>query len=544
MTTVAETVAGTLAEAGVRKVFGLPGGEVVELLDELRRLQIEFILVRNESSAAFMADAYARITGQPAVCMTTLGPGAANAAMGIAHCHLDRSPVVVITAQKPEAILSSYTHQVVDLHGLFRPITKSTARVHAGNARQATLDALALAQEGRPGPVHLQLSTEDAVAGVDDTVMEEDCSDAHASREAGAVRAHVERAASILGRASRPLVVAGLGLEPQRPYEALRAFAEAAHAPVITTPKAKGAVADSHPLFAGTIGLTRTDPVYQLVDEADCVVAVGFDVVELVKTWEFAGPLIWIAPWDNVDPTIPAECELVGDQAAVLAALAQADIVAADDWGERRVAAFRSTPAPQIPPVLPGRISPQAMLRIMREVADPEALLAVDVGSHKIFSCLEWPSFAPNRFLVSNGLSSMSFALPAAAGAAEALPGAQLLCLTGDAGLAMNAGELGVLAERNLPVVVVVLNDGAIDLIRSHQQRAGKPVFGTEFVPPRFDQIGAAFGIDSCRVDSEKGFAKALQQALAAPAYAGAALIEVMLDPSGYPTTPHTTSDE
>jgi acetolactate synthase-1/2/3 large subunit len=281
--------------------------------------------------------------------------------------------------------------------------------------------------------------------------------------------------------------------------------------------------------------LTATDPVYDLVAESDCMVAVGFDVVELVKPWSFEKPLIWVAPWANQDPRLDASCELVGDMSAALFALADIVAYAESAWGAARVAEFLGQLRTVPPPDRTGRMSPQTVLRVMRSSAGRDAFLAVDVGAHKIFSSLAWPTYEPNRFLLSNGLSSMSYALPAAIGAAMAAPGSQVLCLTGDAGLGMNMGELGALSERNLPVVVIVLNDGAIDLIRSHQRRAGKPVFATEFGPPDHAQIGAAFGLAARRVDNEKLFSSALDEFLAAQR---PALIEVMLDPAGYPTTP------
>ena len=541
MTSVAEVIADTLVAAGVQTVFGLPGGETVELLDALRERSIDFLLVRNESSAVFMADAYARISGTFGVCLTTLGPGAANAVVGVAHCHLDRSPVIVITAQKPDNMMSDYTHQVLDLHALFRPITKASFKIDAASARQAVQDAVVIACSGRPGPVHLQLSNEDAASTVTHSKTETMLSNAGSRLVFEPESPTMQRARQCLARAERPLIIAGLGLEPQRPYAELRALAESLNAPVVVTPKAKGALSDGHPLAAGAIGLTRTDPVYELVEEADCVIAVGFDVVELVKPWAFDGALLWIAPWENHDPRVPAESELVGDMSAILLHLAQGAPRASAQWGESRVARFRQRTQPTKPAVpTAGRLSPQTALDVMRRGSDSDVVLAVDVGSHKIFSSLNWPTNAPNRFLLSNGLSSMGFALPAAIGGAIANPGTPAICLTGDAGLFMNMGELGVLAERRLPVVVVVFNDGAIDLIRSHQQRAGKPVFGTEFQPARFDQLGAVFGLASSRVQDAVEFEATLSKRLAA---AEPALIEVMLDPSSYPTTPRNAAN-
>ena len=253
----------------------------------------------------------------------------------------------------------------------------------------------------------------------------------------------------------------------------------------------------------------------RILDDADCIIAVGFDVVELVKPWQHNAPLLWIAPWANEDPVLPAAVELVGPMTPVLQQFADSSFATADGWGQQRVAALRQTLAARPKPEpAPGRLPPQTVLQSLRRLLPDESLLAVDVGSHKIFSSLEWPTYVPNRFSLSNGLSSMGFALPSAIGASLALEGAPTVCLTGDAGMAMVMGELGVLAEYQLPVIVVVLNDGAIDLIRSHQVRSGKPIYGTEFTSPNFSQIAAAYGLASSRVDSEESLDAAIAAAL------------------------------
>lgn len=534
MPTVAQAIAATLHAAGVRYVFGLPGGETVELLDALRRQGLEFVLVHNEPSALFMADAYARLTGTVGVCLTTLGPGAANAVVGVAHAYLDRAPLLIFTAQKPDALLPDYTHQVLDLHALFAPITKAGLKLNPACAASGVAEALQLAQTGRPGPVHLQISNEDAALPTADShaplfMPEPIAMDMEA----------LARARALLAAARRPLILAGLGLEPQHPYSSLRELSETLAAPVIVTPKAKGALPDDHPLAAGTVGLTRSDPVYALLDEADCIVALGFDVVELVKPWQVDAPTIWLAPWPNQNPTIPAAVELVGDLNALLDHLT--DVAPAGDktWGAARVAAFKHSLAAPLPIPAPGRLLPQTVLETLRRHLPTGAPLSVDVGSHKILSSLDWPTLAPNRFLLSNGLSSMGYGLPAALGAALALPGEAGVCITGDAGFAMAMGELGVLARLQLPVLILVFNDGAIDLIRAQQVRAGKPVYGTEFPPPRFDQIAAAYGITARRIADEAALGHAIAQALDAQR---PALLEIMLDPTSYPTTPRAVT--
>lgn len=537
MAIVAEILVDTLAVAGVDTVFGLPGGEVVEILDALRRRNLRFVFAHNESSAVFMADAMARMTGKPGVALTTLGPGATNAVVGVAHAYLDRSPVLVITAQKPDALLPDYTHQVLDLHALYRPITKGSFKLTAQNVQTVTQQALTLAQSGRPGPVHLQISNEEAAlaSGKWQVASGEDES-AFGNTTGREQSAAIAQARALLKSAQKPLLVIGLGLEPERPYTSLCELAETANVPVIVLPKGKGAIPDDHPLAAGVIGLTRTDPAYELVDEADCIVAVGFDVVELVKKWEQAAPLIWIAPWANEDPVLPAQVELVGPMTPVLQQLADSDFATAPTWGASRVSAFRNKLAQRtLPEPAAGRLLPQQVLATLRDQLPRDTLLAVDVGSHKIHSSLEWPTYTPNRFLVSNGLSSMGFALPSAIGASFALGGQPTVCLTGDAGMAMVMGELGVLSQWQLPVIVIVLNDSAIDLIRSHQVRAGKPIYGTEFLSPNFAQVAAAYGLPAARVTSEVEYAAALTTAFSS---GRPMVIEVMLDPISYPTTP------
>ncbi|MCJ7602934.1 MAG: thiamine pyrophosphate-binding protein, partial [Desulfobulbaceae bacterium] len=275
MTTVAEVLARTIAEAGVDVVFGLPGGENTEVLDAIRRTGLEFVLVKSESSAVFMADATARLTGKPGVCLTTLGPGATNAYSGVAHAFLDRAPVLIITAQTDGRLIGKHTHQVLDLQKIFQPVTKLTCELSSKDTQGTVLKALAMLQEGRPGPVHLGLNSETAKRQVVTTGKLPDPLPPGTTQEMD----HIQEAQALLAQSKCPVLVVGLGLEPEKPYAALRQLAETAHAPVIVTPKAKGSLPADHPLAAGTIGLTRTDPAYEILDEADCIVALGFDVV-------------------------------------------------------------------------------------------------------------------------------------------------------------------------------------------------------------------------------------------------------------------------
>lgn len=529
MTTVAEYFAKQLIGVGVKRVYGLPGGENVEILDALRRRGIDFLLVKNESSACFMAATDARLTGTIGVALTTLGPGAANAYAGLAHAYLDRAPVLLITAANDPAVIGKHSHQVIDLNAMFRPVCKRTTELTAENAAEAIPQALSLATANRPGPVHISIHNRIAAQAM------QAVSPAQTPRETDAVNASDIRAARhLLADKRKPIIVAGLGLEPNRPYQQIRLLAESLNSPLIDTPKSKGALSADHPLFAGTVGLTREDPVYDLLDEADCVVAIGFDVVELVKPWDYEKPLIWIAEWTNHDPQIACELELVGPVGDSLDALGEARANTERNWGAERVRLFRQRlKRRQLPRPSNGRILPQTFLSSLREYTLDDIILTTDVGSHKIFTALEWRPRLPNRYFVSNGLSAMGFGLSSAIAAAE-ITRQPVVCITGDAGLAMVIGELGLLVERQLPVLIALMNDSALDLIRSAQTRRGRQAFGTEFANPDFESIARAYGIAYRKVNSRLDCDEAIGAGLARQA---PMLIDVMIDPIGYPTT-------
>ncbi len=530
MTTVAEFIARALRAAGVVRVYGLPGGENVEILDAFRREGMDFILVTNESSACFMAATEARLTGGIGVAMTTLGPGAANAVAGLAHAYLDRAPVLLVTAANDPALIGRHSHQVIDLNAVFRPICKFSAALTAENARDAIQKAIGLALAPRPGPTHISIHNRIAAEALPAKV-----SSWTPAPETDADAAGIQAARDLLAGKARPIIIVGLGLAASRPYREIRALAESLGAPVIDTPKSKGALAADHPLFAGTIGLTRDDPVYTLLDEADSIIAIGFDVVELVKPWDCRAPLIWIADWKNDDPKIPCALELVGNIVRTLEAIGKAKAKPAPDWGRERLRRFRQELSQRpMPAPAPGRILPQTFLQSLRAHTPDEIILTTDVGSHKIFAALEWQARQPDRYFVSNGLSAMGFGLCSAIAAAE-VSGAPVVCVTGDAGLAMVMGELGLLVARGRAVLIAVMNDSALDLIRSAQLRRGRAVFGTEFRNPDYQLVAKAFGMRYRKVESRQSCDAAI---LAGLSERSSMLIDVMLDPIGYPTTP------
>ncbi len=524
--TVAQHIAQFLKEEGVQFVFGLPGGASLPLIEGFRKVGIQFVLVRNESSAVYMAEVTARLTNSVGVCLVTLGPGATNAYAGVANAWLDRSPVLIFTADFPEEVKSGHTHQVLDLEAIFKPVTKQTDSIQADDCLNQVYRAVQSAKFGRPGPVHLRLTGQ-----VADTLVEPEPITRIIQRPAPLP--DITPAHAALAKAKKPVIVAGLGLEPERPYSQLLKLAESLQAPVIDLPKSRGCFPSSHSLFAGTIGLTQTDPAYEILDEADCVIAVGFDPVELVKPWDHPAPLIWVNNWANEDPQIPAILNMVGSMIESLELLMDTDCTPDASWGTARVAqhhaklAKRPYPEPEN-----GRLLPQTVLTAIRRHLHDHCLVSTDVGSHKILTALDWQTDVPNRYMVSNGLSAMGYGLPAAI-AANLVLDEPTVCVHGDGGFQMVLGELGLLTESDRCVISVVMNDSALDLIRAKQLRREEAPFGTEFVNPNFADIAKGYGIDHYLVRDEAQCETAVQQALKNNR---PAIIEAMIDPVSYPT--------
>ena len=384
-----------------------------------------------------------------------------------------------------------------------------------------------------PGPVHLQIPNNVAALDTEPTDLPELLS-AVDDGPSAALPADLARAAAGLAAAERPVVIVGLGLEPEGPYAELRGFAERLGAPVLATPKAKGAFPASHPLGSETIGLTRTDPGYDLIAEADRVIAIGMDVVEVVRPWSIEAPVLWIAPWHDKIGAATAEQALIGPLGPTLDDLTGRLPESRSGWGADRAAHYRRARRRRnrdaADRASAGTIAPQTVLREAQAALPADAVIATDVGSHKILAALEWDAELPNRYLVSNGLSAMGFGPASASGAALA-GHAPVLCLTGDAGLLMCAGGLATLAQLSTPVLMVVLVDGALDLIRAHQRRSGAEPFGTEFPAPDVERIGAAFGLPAATVDAATSLRAELARGLERR---GASVIGVRIDPECY----------
>ncbi len=500
---VADAVAGELAAAGVDRVFGLPGGEIVPLIDACRRRGIEFVLCRHEANAGLMAGVYGRLRGGVGVVFTTLGPGAANLLLPIANSRLDREPLLAISAQVPDTWPPSRIHQRLPLREVFAPVTKLTSALEPFSCAATVREALRAAREEPAGPVYLTLSSDvSQLPAADPTVCGRESPAGGDDRDAGAAARTVgER----LAAAHRPALLVGLGADPAA-APLLRRWVDEWQLPVAVTPKAKGIVDERDPRFAGVVGGMAIDRV--MVDAlrgADLVVAVGLDPTEIDGGWHDEMPVLWVLESAWATGVAPGGGEVV---AAPLEALLEALLSepAPGRWERDPLAAAReerrrllTEPAPARPGVVP----PLAIVRALAGALPAETIVTTDVGSHKFLFGQWWPSRDPLTFHMSNGLSGMGYGLPAAIGAKLARPQSPVLAVLGDGGFSMNGQELETARRVGAPILVAVLADRSLSMIRLAQRRRGLAPYGVDFDPIDSVLTARACGVAGCRVESE-----------------------------------------
>lgn len=515
----AELFVRCLLNEGVEYIFGLPGEENLHLIEALRHTPITFVTCRHEQGAAFMADVYGRLTGRPGVCLATLGPGATNLVTGVADANLDHAPLIAIAGQAATTRLHKESHQVLDLVALFTPITKYSARtVSPAVIAEVTRKAFRLAQTEKKGACFIELP--------------EDVAQQEAAGEPLAVYdpvlpepqgAQLKKAAELIGRASRPMILAGNGAIRDGACQALRRFAEACNIPVANTFMAKGVIPFHHPLALGSAGLQARDYVSCGFGQADCIICVGYDLVEY-------HPRLWHPSADRViididstppetDSHYPVSAALVGDIAVSLDRLAA---LATPHPGQfmrpLREALLNAMEAHAADPGFP--VKPQRIIHELRQALAPEDVVLCDVGAHKMWMARMFPCEAPNTCLISNGFASMGIALPGAVAASLVSPERKVVAVTGDGGFLMNVQELETAQRLGLAFVVLIWNDGGYGLIEWKQENAFGHSSQVRFGNPDFVQLAASFGARGYRVERAEALGPILREALAQPVVA------------------------
>ena len=514
----------------VEYVFGIPGEETLDLSEALdQSQQITFVPTRHEQGAAFMADAYGRLTGRPGVCLATLGPGATNLATGIGDATLDYAPLVALTGQTTLAGMhKATTHQFIDTVEMLRPMTKWNTRIHDPRmVAEAVRKAFSIATAEKPGATHLELPADVMEASVTGRPMLRGPEPIPAADPVGLLRA-----AELLQAASRPVLLVGNGVVRQGAAQALRDLCAQTGLHAITTFMGKGVLDAADPHFLFTAGLSNQDYPHGLLGRADLVVCVGYDMIE----WP---PSAWnpdgrqrIVCIDTVAPEIDAhfvpEVELIGDLSIILFQLARllegkpAQHFETRPYREAMHRVLDSGTDADFP------VKPQRVLRDLREVLAADDIVISDVGAHKLWVSRFWETREPNTVLISNGFAAMGFALPAAIAAALASRGRRkIVCICGDGGFLMNVQELETAKRLGLPFVVLVWSDGGYGLIEMHQRRRYGHVAGTRFDNPDFVGLARSFGVEGLRAAKAGDVKPLLARALQHP---GPVVIDIPID--------------
>ncbi|CAD5296996.1 Acetolactate synthase-1/2/3 large subunit [Bosea sp. 62] len=507
--TGADLLAAQLAAAGATHAFGIPGGEVLALVDALGRASIRFELARHENAAGFMAEGLWHATGALPVLVATLGPGVANAVNVVANAQQDRVPLIFVTGCVDQALAESYTHQVFDHQAVLRPLVKASFRIAPGTEDLVVAKAAATARRGRPGPVHIDLPISVAEARTVWRVAPA------LTSAVSAIPADLRPAQALIAAAQRPLVIAGLDLVEQRGGAALDRFLAATGAPLLTTYKAKGLVPEDDPRVIGAVGLSpRADAIVQpLIEAADLIVLAGYDPIEMRQGWR--------NPWPAGKPVIDIVAEpvqhgmhhssllLEGDVGTILTRLTDG-LSAKATWLGGEPAAIRG--AFRAAFTAPAEWGPHAVFETLRKIAPAGTVATADSGAHRILLSQIWNCDGPRTLLQSSGLCTMGCALPLATGAAFG-SGRPTLCFVGDAGLEMVLGELATLRDLNLPVIVVVLVDRALGLIALKQRQLGLARSGVDIGETDFAGIARAIGGHGATIEDRETLAREAEAA-------------------------------
>lgn len=531
--TTAGVVANHLKAAGALTMFGYPGDSNIELMEAARAVGVETVLASREGTATFMAQGLAMATGTLGVCTSTLGPGSSALVNGVAAANLDRVPLLAISGQIDRAREPYFTHQVLDHDLVFTPVTKWTGRVDPGAAATIMRKALRTATAERPGAVHLTVNADAAKATASDADV---AVPPHTPQVSAPSVTLVDGAAdpvSALRAARRPVILAGIGALRQQAGDGIVALAEARGLPIIVGGMAKGVVPEDHPRFAGVLEMACAELIYELLHDSDLVLAVGFDAVELFPRWTVAAPVIHIDTTPNTDQVYPASTEIVGSIPAALDWLV-AEAGEAECFTEAELTAHRSRLLDRFHAgKTDGRMNPSDAMRVIDDVAPADAIMSTDVGSHKLLVGQGWRARGPRTFLMSNGLSSMGFGLPAAIGAGIAHPGRPVVAAIGDGGFAMVQSELRLASELGLALVVLVFSDQSLNRIEIKQMQRGYPSTATRIGRVDMPSLAEAMGCDGVRVETPAALEQALDGVgeLARPR-----VIEAVIDPAQYET--------
>jgi len=515
-----------LENEGVERIFGIPGEENLDVVESIRKSSIQLVLTRHEQAAAFMAATHGRLTGKPGVCISTLGPGALNLSTGAAYALLGAMPMVMITGQK--GILSSRQgrFQIVDIVAAMKPLTKLTRQVVSATTIPTLVrEAFRVAAEERPGPVHLELPEDIAAERCDALPL----IPPHPVELPVASPAALDRAAELIIKAKRPLLMFGAAASRPRSTADLAQFVLRTRIPYFTTQMGKGTVPGGTELYMGTAALSERDYVHQAIERADLIVTIGHDTVEKPPfIMGAAGPQVIHIGYQsaNVEQVYFPQSEVIGDLGMSLRLLAdrlEGKSTCAQALLPLRESILGSIAARN----QEERFTPQRLVHDIREVMPADGIVALDNGMYKIWFARNYRTRVANTLLLDNALATMGAGLPSAIMAALLYPRRRVMAVCGDGGFMMNSQEVETAVRLRLDLVVIIIEDHAYGMIRWKQAVDGFSDFGMTFGNPDFVRYAQAYGAQGSRVERIDDLKPTLERAFAA---GGVHLVTVPID--------------
>ncbi len=529
MNTVARSLIEALKDVGVRYVFGVPSGNWVDYLEALRTTEgIEFVLVSNEASGGFMADVHWRLTGNIAACFGTFGPGACNLSTGVCGGYLDRSPMIVLADEMPDAMLSRTVQMNMDHQAFFKPITKSQARLTPESVRSTVYRAYETACSEVPGPAYIGLP-----AGMGtDPAGDEDVGLPKSAPIDNPDASSLTKMETMFVRSRKPVMALGITSLRAGVRELALAAADKFRIPMVLTPMAKGMVPEGHASYAGVLAHALADRVGRTHSQADMVLGIGYDPVEInYEDWMPPVPLIHVdtVPADIDRELYPEVLDVTGNIRAALERLLASDH-GPKDWdldalAERRSAMFAELNASE------GKFNARAALCLLRDTLPEDSILTCDVGAHLHLIGQAWKTHSPECQLMTNGCSSMGFGIPAAISAKLSRPEREVACVTGDGGFLMMVGELATAMRLRTKVIFVLMTDSSLSLIAIKQENKHHPGYGTRLFGNSYGSTGCFFGVPVKAASTVEEYAEALAWATKAD---GPVVIEAFIKKMDY----------
>jgi acetolactate synthase-1/2/3 large subunit len=516
-----------LEAEGVEYIFAIPGEENLDMLESLRESPIKLILVRHEQAGGFMASTYGRLTGKAGVCMATLGPGATNLVTAAAYAQLGAMPMMMITGQKPVKSSKQGQFQIIDVCDMMQSITKYTRQIVSGdNIPSRVREAFRLAEQERPGAVHLELPEDIA-----DEHTNEPLIPASTHRRPTAEEKGVAQAVSMIEEAKHPILLIGAGANRKTPSRMLGEFVEATGIPFVTTQMGKGVVDESNPLFLGNASLSAGDFVHRSIDAADLIINVGHDVVEKPPFFMDEQSKVIHVNFStaSVDPVYFPQVEVVGDIANSIWQIKQR-LTNSAEWD---FSYFMKVKAAHDEHLLKGSdddrfpVYPQRMVADVRAVMPANGIIALDNGVYKIWYARNYRAALPNTVLLDNALATMGAGLPSAMAAKMVYPDRPVMAICGDGGFMMNSQELETAVRLGLHITVLIIRDDAYGMIKWKQANMGFQNWGLDYGNPDFVKYAESYGAKGHRVGAADEFLPLLQACQAEP---GVHVIDIPVD--------------